>query len=70
MRGMKVELVCTTDDPADSLEHHIRIRNEQFEIKVLPTFRPDKAMAVEDVHSYNKYLDKLEEGIGYINQGV
>jgi glucuronate isomerase len=64
MRGMKVELVCTTDDPADSLEHHIRIRNEQFEIKVLPTFRPDKAMAIEDVHSYNEYLDKLEEASG------
>ena len=64
MRQMKVELVCTTDDPADSLEHHIKIRNEGFEIKVLPTFRPDKSMAVEDPEAYNSYLEKLEEATG------
>lgn len=61
MRKMNVELVCTTDDPADNLEHHIRIREEGFEIRVLPTFRPDKAMAIESAYIYMKYLDKLEE---------
>jgi glucuronate isomerase len=64
MRNMKVELVCTTDDPADSLEHHIKIKNDGFEIKVLPTFRPDKSMAVENALAYNKYLDSLEKASG------
>ncbi len=43
MRRYRVEVVCTTDDPADSLEHHIRTRQDGFEIKMLPTWRPDKA---------------------------
>ncbi|MDP3444801.1 MAG: glucuronate isomerase, partial [Ignavibacteria bacterium] len=47
MRHYKVEAVCTTDDPIDSLEHHIKTREDGFEIKMLPTWRPDKAMAVE-----------------------
>ncbi len=64
MRGMSVELVCTTDDPADSLEHHIKTRNDGFEIRVLPTWRPDKAMAADDPAVYNAYIDKLEEAAG------
>jgi glucuronate isomerase len=64
MRQMNVKLVCTTDDPADSLEHHIKIRDDGFEIKVLPTFRPDKSMAVENPESYNIYLGRLEEASG------
>ncbi|TVR73060.1 MAG: glucuronate isomerase [Marinilabiliales bacterium] len=61
MRTMKVELVCTTDDPADSLEHHIKTANDGFEIRVLPTWRPDRAMAADDPVVYNEYIDKLEE---------
>jgi glucuronate isomerase len=61
MRKMKVETVCTTDDPADNLESHLKIKNDGFEINILPTWRPDKAMAVEDAASYNQYLDKLGE---------
>jgi glucuronate isomerase len=61
---MKVELVCTTDDPADSLEHHIKIRKEGFDIRVLPTFRPDKSMAVENPASWLTYLERLEEASG------
>jgi len=60
MRKMNVEAVCTTDDPADSLEYHKKIKADGFEIKVLPTWRPDKAMAVDDSAAYNSYLDKLE----------
>ena len=59
LRKMKVEVVCTTDDPADSLEFHNKIRNDGFEIKVLPAWRPDKSMAVENPDFYNKYLDHL-----------
>ncbi len=61
MRMMKVEVVCTTDDPADSLEYHKKIRDDGFEIKVLPAWRPDKAMMVDDPGSYNNYINKLAE---------
>ena len=60
LKKMKVELVCTTDDPIDSLEHHQAIREENIEIKVLPAFRPDKAMQVDDATSFNNYLNQLE----------
>jgi glucuronate isomerase len=59
MRKMRVETVCTTDDPADTLEHHKAIRQSGFEIKVLPTFRPDKAYAVGNPTAYKKYLEAL-----------
>ncbi len=61
MRKMKVEVVCTTDDPVDSLEYHKKIKDEGFDIKVYPTWRPDKAMAVENTAAYNLYIDKLSE---------
>jgi glucuronate isomerase len=64
MRRYKVEVVCTTDDPADSLEHHIALRDEGFEIKVLPTWRPDKAMAVEDPAAWRAYLERLSDVSG------
>ena len=61
IRKMNVEVICTTDDPVDSLEHHRLIREDGFETKVLPAWRPDKAMAVEDQASYNRYIDQLEK---------
>lgn len=61
MRNMNVEVVCTTDDPIDSLEHHIKARNDGFEVKVLPTWRPDKAMMVENPETFNQYISRLEE---------
>ena len=64
IRKMNVEVICTTDDPADSLEHHRKIKADGFETKVLPAWRPDKSMAAEDAVSYNLYLDKLEEASG------
>jgi glucuronate isomerase len=39
---MNVEVVCTTDDPSDSLQSHKQLANSGFTTKVLPTFRPDK----------------------------
>lgn len=64
MKRYKVEATCTTDDPVDSLEHHIALQKEGFEIKVLPTWRPDKAMAVENPAEYRKYIEKLSEVSG------
>lgn len=55
-----VHTICTTDDPVDSLEHHRKIKADGFEVAVLPAWRPDKAMAVENVSAYNEYLGKLE----------
>jgi glucuronate isomerase len=61
MRKMNVKAVCTTDDPVDSLEHHIKIAEDGFEIKVCPTWRPDKGMAVENIADLNGWVDKLAE---------
>jgi glucuronate isomerase len=58
---MNVEVVCTTDDPVDSLENHIAIAKSGAPTKVFPTWRPDKAMAVENPKTYNTYLDQLSE---------
>jgi glucuronate isomerase len=60
LQKMNVKLVCTTDDPVDSLEYHQKIKKEGFEIKILPAFRPDKAMNVDDAATFNNYLSKLE----------
>lgn len=60
LRKMNVVTVCTTDDPLDSLEYHQQIGRDSFEIKVLPAFRPDKAMNAEDVEALNTYIQKLE----------
>ena len=60
LRKMKVEKICTTDDPIDDLSFHKQIKGDGFDIEVLPTFRPDKAMAVENPAAFNEYLQKLE----------
>jgi glucuronate isomerase len=59
LRKMNVKVLCTTDDPTDSLEHHQKIKTDGFEIKVLPAYRPDKAMNVDDASSFNAYVDKV-----------
>ena len=59
LRRMNVETLCTTDDPADSLEHHRVLAASDCAVQVLPTFRADKAIAVDDALNYNVYLDKL-----------
>jgi len=61
LKKMNVEVVCTTDDPVDSLEHHKKISTYKLPNKVLPTWRPDKAMALENPVAYNSYIDKLSE---------
>jgi glucuronate isomerase len=60
LRKMNVKLVCTTDDPVDSLEHHKKIKEDGFEIKIFPAFRPDKAMNVDSASAFNSYVSKLE----------
>jgi len=60
LRKMNVKVVCTTDDPVDTLEYHQKIKDDGFEIKILPAFRPDKAMNVDDVTEFNTYVKKIE----------
>ena len=62
MRKMNVKLICTTDDPIDSLEYHKQIADDGFEIKVLPTFRPDKAMTFSK--DWKKYIGNLGQVSG------
>ncbi|MEG1563255.1 MAG: glucuronate isomerase [Bacteroides sp.] len=64
MRRYRVETVCTTDDPIDSLQYHQQTRESGFEIKMLPTWRPDKAMAVEVPADFRTYMEKLSEVSG------
>jgi len=61
MRKMNVRLVCTTEDLLDSLEHHRKIREDGFEIRVHTAWRPDKAMAAEDPAALNAWIDRLQE---------
>jgi glucuronate isomerase len=62
LERMRVKVVCTTDDPLDSLEHHRRLAaDKDFTVKVLPAFRPDKAMAVDDPAAFNRWVDRLGE---------
>ena len=64
IRKANVRLICTTDDPIDSLEYHRKIKKSGFEVKVIPAWRPDKAMAVEDPEAFNAYLNLLEAASG------
>lgn len=60
MRKMNVKMVCTTDDPVDSLEHHKKIKDDGFEIPILPAWRPDNAMTVSDPNNFIGYVKKVE----------
>lgn len=63
LRKMKAEVICTTDDPTDNLEHHKKLKNS-FELKILPTFRPDNAIKTEDPEKLKAYILKLELASG------
>ncbi|MDP3683519.1 MAG: glucuronate isomerase, partial [Ignavibacteria bacterium] len=60
LKQFNVKVICTTDDPTDSLEFHRQLKDENYEVKVLPTFRPDKSMALENIQSFKVWLKKLE----------
>ncbi len=60
LRKMNVKVLCTTDDPTDSLEHHQKIKTNDVDIRVLPAYRPDKAMNVDDLQTFNAYVDKVQ----------
>jgi glucuronate isomerase len=70
MEHFNVKVLCTTDDPTDDLSHHRRLAEElstgTFGIKVLPAFRPDKAMAVESSKDFIAWVIKLEKASGLL----
>ena len=64
IRKSNVTLICTTDDPVDSLEwHKVLAEDDTFEVKVLPAWRPDKAMNIEKPE-YLDYLKTLSDVSG------
>jgi glucuronate isomerase len=65
LRGFRVAVVCTTDDPADSLEHHRVLAARPDPVtRVYPTWRPDRIFAVEDPQAFNAYVGRLEQASG------
>ena len=64
LEAFKVAAICTTDDPADPLDHHELIAKSGIRTRVYPTFRPDKALAIYDSTAFNEWLDKLAQVSG------
>ncbi len=63
IKNMNVEVVCTTEDPIDSLDNHVKIANSDFDVKVSTAFRPDKAILIS-TENYLDYISKLSEVSG------
>ncbi len=59
IKKANVEVICTTDDPIDDLKYHQQLKRSDFKTKVLPAWRPDKAMDVENPVLFNNYIDRL-----------
>jgi len=64
IRKFNVETVCTTDDPVDDLRFHRQIAEHPFGTQVVPAWRPDRALAIQDPVSYKEYLQRLEAASG------
>ncbi|HVN57549.1 MAG TPA: glucuronate isomerase [Bacteroidales bacterium] len=60
IRKMNVEIICTTDDPADDLKNHISVKSG-WDVKVLPTFRADNVLKTEDPDAFKRYMHRLSE---------
>ena len=65
LRKMNVAFVGTTDDPTDDLRYHKQLQADKFEIKVLPSFRPDKATEIEKGKFFIDWIKKLEQSVGF-----
>lgn len=79
IRKSNVEIICTTDDPQDDLRYHKQLKEEGFETRVLPTFRPDKAVNIDKewfngyikdngIDSYERLVEWLKERIAYFHE--
>ena len=61
IQKMNVRVICTTDDPIDTLQYHQQIKDSNFAVQVFPAYRPDKAMEVNNAANFELYVMKLEE---------
>ncbi|HEX6805105.1 MAG TPA: glucuronate isomerase [Terriglobales bacterium] len=61
LRKFHVRAVCTTDDPGDDLAAHRRVNSSDQELRIYPTFRPDKALRVDEPELFNPWVDRLEK---------
>jgi glucuronate isomerase len=64
LRKFNVRVLCTSDDPCDSLEHHCQVNRSDSGFRMFPTFRPDKALRVSDPEAFNAWVKRLEEASG------
>jgi len=64
LRKMNVRVVCTTDDPIDTLEHHQQLAGQDTDLRMYPTYRPDKSMAIDQPEAFRAYVDKLAAASG------
>ena len=64
LKKFNVTALCTTDDPADSLEYHQQVAQTDFQTRVYPAFRPDWALFVHRPEEFNEWLDKLGQAAG------
>jgi len=64
IKNSNVRVVCTTDDPTDSLEYHIKLRDDEaFDVKVLPSFRPDKGLEINR-ETFLPWIERLAQVSG------
>lgn len=66
LKRMNVEVVCTTDDPTDTLEHHQRFNTDGGPFRMFPTFRPDKVYKLDDAVAWNAYMEALGAASGTV----
>ncbi len=60
LKKFAVRVVCTSDDPCDSLEHHRKINSADLAFRLYPSFRPDKSLLVDQPEAFNQWLSRLE----------
>lgn len=61
LKQQNVQFIGTTDDPVDTLEHHITLKKSDCPATVAPTFRPDKALQIDQPENWNQWLNQLAE---------
>jgi glucuronate isomerase len=64
LRKFKVQILCTSDDPCDSLANHQKVNAEDCAFKMFPTFRPDRALQVSDPDAFNQWITRLQVAAG------
>jgi len=64
LQKMRVQMVGTTDDPTDSLTHHMAMQHEDGDLLMLPTFRPDKALAIDQTAMFTRWVNQLQSVSG------